>query len=695
MPLKREKAENYCRWVDLCSDGIYWMVKFEVFADVRGKVDFPSGTKTDQWVQRAASLRIKAMWVKGRTHHQMESGDWVAEGWVPAAEANPFEASWVNRRAQDQEEEQEEEQEQEQEQEQAEVEDPEYLINVQHGVWTTRFCSLCEKEATDSHLQSQKHRNKVFWLRNPTTRAEALIIQELIGEGLVTMTTSSQWGDLHFCKLCGKDQLWAGLGHFQGKEHLKNTRAWEARSSKRLSCSPPPVPNFGMWAAAPAPPNQEHMKAARAGANYAIPKVIEVFDVEDEPWGASGDPASSPLPEQDFAASAPASAAADQEHMKAAMAGANYAILEDTPRKVIEVLEAKDEPWGASGDPASSPLPEQDFAASAPASAAADQARVEASPAGRGHFLGKEHLKNTRNSKRLSGGPPPEPNFGTWASAPAPPDQEHVKAAMAGANNAIPKDTPGKVIEVWEIVDDEPYCPLPEQDFAASAPASAAAGQEHVEASPARDRDEIMDLDDAPTCQACNGNPANDVENGVGKTPEPAFVEDGANQKGQNDQTGMEQTQEAAILEDEANQKENQTGVEQTQAPAIAEDEANQRENEQRGIEKNQDQEAIRESMNQPSGCERDQAKKRKGMDQKKETVNQQEAHADPAQEKKKAQKVEKEHGEEDQSKKKWQVEHEPDDSDCETWPQPWPRYADVKKAKFNVSGYRARYYYG
>ena len=491
----------------------------------------------------------------------------------------------------------------------------------------------------------------MYWLRNPTTHAEGSIIQELIGEGLVTVTTSAEWGALHFCKLCGKGQLWAGLGHFQGKEHLKNTRAWEAQSSKRLSCSPPPVPNFGMWAAAPAPP--------------------------------------------------------DQEHVKAAMAGANYAILEDTRGKVIEVLEVEDELWGASGDPASSPLPEQDFAASAPASAAADQEHVKASPAGLGHFLGKEHLKNTRtrearNSKRLSGSPPPAPNFGTWEAAPAPPDQEHVKAAMAGANYAILEDTRGKVIEVLEVEDelwgasgDPASSPLPEQDFAASAPASAAADQEHVEASPARDRDETMDLDDAPTRQACIGDPANDVENGVGKTPEPAFVEDGANQKGQNDQTGMEQTQEAAILEDEANQKENQTGVEQTQAPAIAEDEANQRENEQRGIEKNQDQEATRESMNQQSGCERDQAKKRKGMDQNKETVNEQEAHVDPAQEKKKAQKVEKKRGEEDHSKKKWQGEHEPDDSDCETWPSPWPRYADVKEPKFNVSGYRARYYYG
>ena len=86
------KAENYIRWVDLCGDGVFWSAKFELLSNRANAVKTPRGT--DQWVQRAASVRLCALWVCGRSASQMRDGDAVSPGWQPHREANPTDKRW-------------------------------------------------------------------------------------------------------------------------------------------------------------------------------------------------------------------------------------------------------------------------------------------------------------------------------------------------------------------------------------------------------------------------------------------------------------------------------------------------------------------------------------------------------------------------------------------------------------------------
>ena len=266
--------------MDLCSNGIYWIVKFEVFADLKGRVAFPQGTLTDQWVQHAGSLRIKAMWVQGRAHHEMLNSLFVAMCWDPAAEANLWLRRWADRRgidqAQDgqepeQEQELEQRQEQEQEQEQAEENANSYLM--QQG--QSLFCSLCSKRATAAHLVSEKHRNKLKWLKDPLTAKDYEIMQDLEEEGLVQKEPSeqdSQW-ETYSCHLCSRSNESAGMGHFTGKEHQTNTSNWEDKQGRKLRSSPPPAPDFASWA---------HVQAADCSTTEDAHRK-ETMEIDDGP----------------------------------------------------------------------------------------------------------------------------------------------------------------------------------------------------------------------------------------------------------------------------------------------------------------------------------------------------------------------------------------------------------------------------
>lgn len=54
----QEKAENYMRYVDVCRDGVFWAVKWEVRVDLSSRVPVKSRYQTDQWVQQTGSVRL-------------------------------------------------------------------------------------------------------------------------------------------------------------------------------------------------------------------------------------------------------------------------------------------------------------------------------------------------------------------------------------------------------------------------------------------------------------------------------------------------------------------------------------------------------------------------------------------------------------------------------------------------------------
>merc|ERR1719506_2271552 len=83
----RNKAESYIRFVDLCKDGIFWAVKWEVRVDRKRALDL--NKNTDQWVQPEDSVRLVALWICGRTVTQSRENDSVALKWDSLQEANP------------------------------------------------------------------------------------------------------------------------------------------------------------------------------------------------------------------------------------------------------------------------------------------------------------------------------------------------------------------------------------------------------------------------------------------------------------------------------------------------------------------------------------------------------------------------------------------------------------------------------
>ena len=94
-----KKAENYIRFTPLCGDGVFWAAKWELRVDREDRVIVPR--KTDQWVQRARSVHLAALWVCGRAKEDMREGDEVSQRWVPELEANPADGIWKHRAAEE------------------------------------------------------------------------------------------------------------------------------------------------------------------------------------------------------------------------------------------------------------------------------------------------------------------------------------------------------------------------------------------------------------------------------------------------------------------------------------------------------------------------------------------------------------------------------------------------------------------
>merc|ERR1712087_918323 len=67
-------------------DGVFWAAKWEVKVNRMEKVPKKS---TDQWIQRTGSVRLKALWLCGKRHEDMEDGYEFSDVWNPMFEANP------------------------------------------------------------------------------------------------------------------------------------------------------------------------------------------------------------------------------------------------------------------------------------------------------------------------------------------------------------------------------------------------------------------------------------------------------------------------------------------------------------------------------------------------------------------------------------------------------------------------------
>ena len=78
------KTMHYTKFVNLCSDGVFWSATWEVQVDRSDRVPV-SGT--DQWVQTPRSCRLVALWLCGCTADHLESGAQVAFQWDPLMEA--------------------------------------------------------------------------------------------------------------------------------------------------------------------------------------------------------------------------------------------------------------------------------------------------------------------------------------------------------------------------------------------------------------------------------------------------------------------------------------------------------------------------------------------------------------------------------------------------------------------------------
>ena len=83
----QRKAEHYCRFVPLMSDGVFWAIKWEVRAN---RQDFVANPGSDQWIQPERAIQLAALWVCGRNAAQMTNGSEVCWEWAPLKEMNPF-----------------------------------------------------------------------------------------------------------------------------------------------------------------------------------------------------------------------------------------------------------------------------------------------------------------------------------------------------------------------------------------------------------------------------------------------------------------------------------------------------------------------------------------------------------------------------------------------------------------------------
>ena len=81
------EVENYMRWIPMCGDGLFWAAKWEVFYDSWGSVK--RGKRTDQIIQSADSVELKALWLSVQCAATMAEGTPIQALWRPRREANP------------------------------------------------------------------------------------------------------------------------------------------------------------------------------------------------------------------------------------------------------------------------------------------------------------------------------------------------------------------------------------------------------------------------------------------------------------------------------------------------------------------------------------------------------------------------------------------------------------------------------
>ena len=69
--------------------GFFWSVNWQLHVDRSDRVPL-SKCSQDQWAQTEKSCRLAALWVRGRSIEEMESGCPLAQHWTPKHEANPI-----------------------------------------------------------------------------------------------------------------------------------------------------------------------------------------------------------------------------------------------------------------------------------------------------------------------------------------------------------------------------------------------------------------------------------------------------------------------------------------------------------------------------------------------------------------------------------------------------------------------------
>ena len=69
----RDEADYYCKIVKLEPKGLFYAATWQVMVNRQGCVKVPR--PTDQWVQRAYGVKLRALWLCCRTPEEMYLGD--------------------------------------------------------------------------------------------------------------------------------------------------------------------------------------------------------------------------------------------------------------------------------------------------------------------------------------------------------------------------------------------------------------------------------------------------------------------------------------------------------------------------------------------------------------------------------------------------------------------------------------------
>ena len=80
------KVEWYAKWSNLCGDGVFWRVKWELRVDMHKRVPL---SKSDQWVFPSHAVVLASLWVCGRRAEDMVCGDNFSSSWDPSIESAP------------------------------------------------------------------------------------------------------------------------------------------------------------------------------------------------------------------------------------------------------------------------------------------------------------------------------------------------------------------------------------------------------------------------------------------------------------------------------------------------------------------------------------------------------------------------------------------------------------------------------